>query len=138
MRAGRDDGHAEKAARFAVALDLDQRRQTVSDDADVMEYVRAVTNIAGSEKIDRVVGLDEFDVLTAAMTREHLNMPGMTRSFALRFRDKFTMRNVARWPGSRARSLPAFLTPTNQRISSYGPGSVGDQAAARGIGIWHP
>ena len=73
--------------------------RTVSDDADVMEYVRAVTNIAGSKKIDRVVGLDEFDVLTAAMTREHLNMPGMTRSFALRFRDKYTMRNVARMAG---------------------------------------
>lgn len=69
--------------------------KTVEDNAGVMDYVRTVTNIAGSRSIDRVVGLDEFDVLTAAMTREHLNLPGMSRSHALRFRDKLTMRNIA-------------------------------------------
>lgn len=69
--------------------------KTVEDDAGVMDYVRTITNIAGSQTIDRVVGLDEFDVLTAAMTREHLNLPGMSRSQALRFRDKLTMRNIA-------------------------------------------
>ena len=68
---------------------------TVEDDATAEDYVRAVTNIAGSKAIDKVVGLDEFDVLTAAMVREHLNLPGMTRSHALRFRDKLTMRNIA-------------------------------------------
>src|SRR3954464_3541032 len=45
--------------------------KTVEDDAFPGDYVRAVTNIAGSRPIDKVVGLDEFDVLTAAMTREH-------------------------------------------------------------------
>ena len=69
--------------------------KTVEDDAGVLDYIRAVTNVAGSKLIDKVVGLDEFDVLTAAMTREHLNLPGMSRSFALRFRDKLTMRNMA-------------------------------------------
>ncbi len=69
--------------------------KTVDDDAGVLDYVRAVTNLFGSQAIDRVVGLDEFDVLTAAMTREHLGLPGMSRSQALRFRDKLTMRNFA-------------------------------------------
>ncbi len=69
--------------------------RTVENDAGVLDYVRAVTNLAGSRKIDKVVGLDEFDVLTAAMAREHLNLPGMSRSFALRFRDKYAMRNIA-------------------------------------------
>lgn len=69
--------------------------KTVEDDAGVLDYVRAVTNIMGSQKVDRVVGLDEFDVLTAAMAREHLDLPGMSRSRALRFRDKLTMRDVA-------------------------------------------
>jgi biotin carboxylase len=67
----------------------------VEDDAGVLDYVRAATNVAGSRPVDHVVGLDEFDVITAAMTREHLNLPGMSRSFALRFRDKLTMRNIA-------------------------------------------
>lgn len=43
--------------------------KAVDDNAGVMDYVRAVTNIAGLQRIDRVVGLDEFDVMTAAMTR---------------------------------------------------------------------
>lgn len=68
--------------------------RTVEDEAQPGDYVRAITNIAGSEKIDRVVGLDEFDVITAALTREHLQMPGMNSSYLRRFRDKLTMRNV--------------------------------------------
>src|SRR6476661_6739178 len=69
--------------------------KTVEDDAFPGDYVRTVTNIVGSKPIDRIVGLDEFDVLTAAMTREHLDLPGMSRSHALRFRDKLTMRTIA-------------------------------------------
>jgi len=68
---------------------------SVNDDAQPLEYIRAITNIAGSRPVDRVVGMDEFDVMTAAMTREHLNLPGMSCSQALRFRDKLTMRNIA-------------------------------------------
>lgn len=73
--------------------------KTVEDDAGVLDYMRVVTNIAGFQTIDRVVGLDEFDVLTAAMTREHLDLPGMSRSHALRFRDKLTMRDIAHRAG---------------------------------------
>lgn len=69
--------------------------KTVGDDASVVDYVRAITNVAGSRPIDRVVGLDEFDVITAAMAREHLQLGGMTSSHALRFRDKLAMRNIA-------------------------------------------
>lgn len=69
--------------------------KTVEDDATESDYVRAVTNVAGSRPIDRIVGMDEFDVLTAAMAREHLDLPGMSRSQALRFRDKLAMRNIA-------------------------------------------
>lgn len=69
--------------------------RTVDAEAVQLDYVRAATNIAGSMPIHRVVGLDEFDVLTAAATREHLNLPGMSHSHALRFRDKLTMRNIA-------------------------------------------
>lgn len=85
--------------------------RTVEDDASADEYIRAVTNIAGSQRIDRVVGLDEFDVLTAARTREHLQLPGMTASFALRFRDKFAMRNVAKDGGV---LCPEYIPAFNQ------------------------
>ncbi len=73
--------------------------KTVEDDASTEDYIRAVTNIAGSRKIDRVVGLDEFDVTNAARVREHLQLGGMTTSHALRFRDKLAMRNIAQEAG---------------------------------------
>ena len=69
--------------------------KTVEEGALPSEYVRAVANIAGARAIDRVVGLDEFDVMTAARAREHMQMAGMSSSHALRFRDKLAMRNIA-------------------------------------------
>ena len=77
------------------AWDAISEIRSVDEPAQPVDYVRAITNIAGSEKIDRVVGLDEFDVITAALTREHLQMPGLTSSYLRRFRDKLTMRNIA-------------------------------------------
>lgn len=89
----------------------------VENDAGVLDYVRAATNLAGSEDIDKVVGLDEFDVLTAAMTREHLNVPGMSRSFALRFRDKLLMREIADGAGI---PCPEFTGAFNaQKINEF-------------------
>jgi biotin carboxylase len=69
--------------------------KTVEDDASAEDYIRAITNIAGTQPIQRIVGLDEFDVLTAAKAREHLQIEGLTGSYGLRFRDKLRMRNLA-------------------------------------------
>lgn len=69
--------------------------KTVRDDAAAEDYVRAITNLAGTQPIHRIVGLDEFDVLTAAKAREHLQIEGISNSYALRFRDKLRMRNLA-------------------------------------------
>ena len=86
--------------------------KTVEDDASQEDYVRAITNIAGARKIDRVVGLDEFDVMTAARAREHLQLGGMTSSHALRFRDKLSMRNIAAAAGI---ACPEFTGVFNQQ-----------------------
>ena len=85
---------------------------TVEDNATPVDYIRAVTNIAGSRKIDRVVGLDEFDVTTAARAREHLQLGGMTSSHSLRFRDKLSMRNIANDAGI---PCPEFTGVFNQQ-----------------------
>jgi len=91
--------------------------KTVEDDAGVLDYVRAVTNLAGSRPVDRVVGMDEFDVMTAAMTREHLDLPGMSRSHCLRFRDKLTMRDIASKAGI---ACPEFVGAFNpQAITQF-------------------
>ena len=87
------------------------------DDASHDDYVRAITNIAGTRKIDRVVGLDEFDVITAAKAREHLQLGGMSSSHALRFRDKLSMRNVAAAAGI---ACPRFTSALNRdEINAY-------------------
>ena len=86
--------------------------KTVEDNASPAEYIRAITNIAGSRKIDRLVGLDEFDVTTAARAREHLQLGGMTSSHALRFRDKLSMRNIADAAGI---PCPEFTGVFNQK-----------------------
>jgi biotin carboxylase len=85
--------------------------KTVDDDATVEDYVRAVVNIAGTQPVHRVVGLDEFDVLTAARAREHLLLGGMTSSHALRFRDKLTMRNIASKAGIPCPEFSGIFNP---------------------------
>lgn len=60
------------------------------------DYLREVVNLNGRRPIHHVVGLDEFDVLPAARIREYMQIfKGMSRSHALRFRDKLTMRSIA-------------------------------------------
>jgi biotin carboxylase len=91
--------------------------KTVEDDASAEDYIRAITNIAGSRKIDRVVGLDEFDVTAAARTREHLQLGGMTSSHSLRFRDKLAMRNIAHDAGIACPEFTAVLN--SDEIDGY-------------------
>lgn len=85
--------------------------KTVDDDAQPVDYVRAITNLAGAQMIDRIVGLDEFDVITGALAREHLQLGGMTSSYLRRFRDKLTMRNVASRAGI---PCPQYIGAFNQ------------------------
>ena len=86
--------------------------KTVPNDAVTEDYIRAVTNLAGNQPIDRIVGFDEFDVLTAAKAREHLQFGGMTSSHALRFRDKLAMRNIACEAGL---PCPEFVSAFNPK-----------------------
>lgn len=65
-------------------------------DADIR---KGMAHVARTERIDRLVALDDFDVETAAMLREYLAMPGMGQTTARAFRDKLTMRTRAREAG---------------------------------------
>jgi hypothetical protein len=66
--------------------------------------------IARKLKVDRVVALEEFDVMTAALIREHFCLPGMSSSTAKTFRDKFRMAEAARAAGI---LLPEFVPLIN-------------------------
>jgi biotin carboxylase len=74
----------------------------VRRDAERCGVPARVDAIARRHPIDGLAALDDFDVETAAMLREHLQMPGIGATTASRFRDKLAMRVGARTPASRA------------------------------------
>lgn len=67
----------------------------VPNDASPDLFTYTVTQLARQMSIDRLVALEEFDVINAGLIREHLRLPGMTSSIARIFRDKLAMRCVA-------------------------------------------
>jgi len=68
----------------------------VPNDAEVPLFIDLAAFISRKMKPDLVVALEEFDVMTAALIREHLCLPGMSSSTAKTFRDKFRMAEVAK------------------------------------------
>ena len=63
----------------------------VPNDAGPALFIDLLAFLARQRKIDRVVALEEFDVVTAALMREHLCLPGLSSSRAKVFRDKLSM-----------------------------------------------
>jgi biotin carboxylase len=94
--------------------------------------------LARTERLDRIVALDDFDVETAAMLREYLHVPGMGETTSRAFRDKLAMRARAR-----AASIPCpeFVHPVNHdRIHEWTarvapPWVVKPRSQAAAIGI---
>ncbi|HEY0547641.1 MAG TPA: ATP-grasp domain-containing protein [Pyrinomonadaceae bacterium] len=62
-------------------------------------FIHTVTQLARQVKVDRLVALEEFDVINAGLIREHLRLVGMTSAEARIFRDKLAMRDVAHKAG---------------------------------------
>lgn len=63
---------------------------------DRESLLKGVSHVARTNHIDRIVALDDFDVETAALLREHLRVPGMGETTARYFRDKLAERMKAR------------------------------------------
>src|ERR1044071_2341259 len=63
----------------------------VPNDAGPALFIDLLAFLARNRKIDRVIALEEFDVVTAALIREHLCLPGLSSSDAKVFRDKLLM-----------------------------------------------
>lgn len=87
--------------------DLTQREQVIN----------AVSYVARTIEIDRLVALDEFDIEMAATLREHLRVPGMGETTSRYFRDKLAMRLRADEKGL---LVPAFCHVLNyDRLRAY-------------------
>jgi biotin carboxylase len=80
------------------------------NDAPVELFLDLVSHIAKTNKPDRIVALEEFDVVVAALAREHLCLPGMSSSAAKTFRDKFAMATRAQSAGL---AVPEFVPAIN-------------------------
>lgn len=80
------------------------------NDAPVELFLDLVSHIAKTRKPDRIVALEEFDVVIAALAREHLCMPAMSSSTAKTFRDKYAMAVNARDAGL---TVPDFVAAIN-------------------------
>src|SRR5918993_1821054 len=102
------------------------------------DLLKGVSHIARTRHIDRIVPLDDFDVETAALLREHLRIPGMGETTARYFRDKLAMRVKARNAGI---LVPPFVGLFNdEEIDAYldrveGPWLVKPRSQAAAIGI---
>lgn len=82
----------------------------VPNDAGPPLMIDLTAFIARKMKVDRVVALEEFDVMTAALIREHFCLPGMSSSAAKTFRDKYRMAEAAKAGGI---ILPDFVPLIN-------------------------
>ncbi|HEX9484757.1 MAG TPA: hypothetical protein VF929_09245, partial [Gemmatimonadaceae bacterium] len=75
------------------------------------QMLDALSYLARSEAIDRIVALDEFDQEIAASAREHLRIPGMGETTMRYFRDKLAMRMRAKEHGV---LVPEFVSLINR------------------------
>ena len=87
------------------------------DDAGAEVVMHVVGQLARTRKLHALAALEEFDVITAALVREHLRLPGMTSTVARRFRDKLAMRAEADAAGIR---VPDFVHALNyQEVGGF-------------------
>jgi biotin carboxylase len=124
--------------------DADWPRDSLDDmfylpaEISVADIVKAVTHLARSHKLDRIVALDEYDMETAATLREHLRIPGMGLTTMRYFRDKLAMRMRAL---DRDVRVPDFVPVVNHADIRYymehvaGPWVVKPRQEASAIGI---
>ena len=61
------------------------------NDAGPALFIDLVSFLSKRMKVDRVVALEEFDVVVAGLIREHFGLPGLSSSGAKIFRDKLSM-----------------------------------------------
>jgi biotin carboxylase len=83
---------------------------TMPEDLPLQGLIYSVSYIARSQRIDRIVALDEFDMENVSALREHLRIPGMGLTTVRYFRDKLSMRARAKEAGIR---VPEFAPVLN-------------------------
>ena len=110
----------------------------VPNDAGPPLFIDLLAFLARNRKIDRVIALEEFDVVTAALMREHLCLPGLSSSGAKIFRDKLSMAVHAQRAGI---YVPDFVPLVNvEEVDEFmlrvpGPWVIKPRSDVSAIGI---
>lgn len=87
------------------------------DHAGAELTLHAAAQLCRERKLHALVALEEFDVITTALAREHLRLPGPDSSRARLFRDKLAMRIRAAEAGL---TVPDFVPLFNyQEVGEY-------------------
>jgi biotin carboxylase len=116
LEACRDEGcHVILVPREKIAdkdwpMSAVDERFLMPDVSAMPDVLHAVSYLARGRHIDRIIPLDDYDVLTAAAIREHTRIPGMGQTTARRFRDKLAMRFQAQ---SKGLLVPEFVPVLN-------------------------
>lgn len=103
-----------------------------------VQVLNTVCYLARGRRFDRIVALDEFDLETAALLREHMRLPGMGETATRFFRDKLAMRVKAKQAGI---AVPEFTGVFNYDAvrafmsSVPGPWLLKPRTNASAIGI---
>jgi biotin carboxylase len=110
----------------------------VPNDAGPALFIDLMAFLSRKAKPDRVVALEEFDVVTAALMREHLCLPGLSSSKAKVFRDKLSMAVYSQRGGIDVPEFVPLLNPEEvkefmQRVP--GPWVVKPRSDVSAIGI---
>ena len=110
----------------------------VPNDAGPPLFIDLLAFLARKRKVDRIVALEEFDVVTAALMREHLCLPGLSSSGAKVFRDKLAMAVHSQRAGI---NVPEFVPLVNsEEVDDYmkripGPWVIKPRSDVSAIGI---
>src|SRR6476619_8662261 len=110
----------------------------VPNDAGPPLFIDLLAFLARKTKIDRIIALEEFDVVTAALMREHLCLPGLSSSGAKVFRDKLSMAVHSQRAGI---NVPDFVPLVNsEEVEDFmarvpGPWIIKPRSDVSAIGI---
>ncbi|HET9478683.1 MAG TPA: ATP-grasp domain-containing protein [Pyrinomonadaceae bacterium] len=110
----------------------------VPNDAGPALFIDLLAFLARNRPVHRVIALEEFDVVTAALMREHLCLHGLSSSRAKIFRDKLSMAVYSQRAGI---NVPDFVQLVNHdEINDFmqrvpGPWVIKPRSDVSAIGI---
>jgi glutathione synthase/RimK-type ligase-like ATP-grasp enzyme len=111
---------------------------TLPENLTAEQTLPYITRLFRHHLFARIIPLDEFDLETAALAREHLRLPGLGQTATRPFRDKLAMRESAARAGVLVPEFSAVANHDDLRRflnSTQGPWMLKPRWSASAIGI---